>query len=277
MPYRATIAAAYNAGVKEEYNRLVENPLREAEFLLITELLDEYIAQGASVLDVGSGPGRYAEHLLKRNCKVGVVDLSAKSLKAFSDRMLGTCCRENILFNEISCATELDWVPNQTADAVLLMGPLYHLIHAEHRNSALSHCKRILKPGGLLISVFLSPFPVMCNSNSMNENLNTFQNPNLKTSLKTGMTTHACFQGYKVAQYRCWPKEAENLMTASGFETMRLRNIEGIASFYSTEKLNTIKNPDEKQNLLDALRASSEDQKLIGITHQYVYVGKSTL
>jgi cyclopropane fatty-acyl-phospholipid synthase-like methyltransferase len=85
MPYRQIIEAAYDAGVDQEYNRITETPLREAEYQLIVELLDKYIPKGATVFDIGSGPGRYAEHLLLQNCKVGVVDLSAKSLKAFSD------------------------------------------------------------------------------------------------------------------------------------------------------------------------------------------------
>lgn len=70
MPYRQTIAEAYDAGVEEEYCRLIETPLREAEFQLIAGLLDEYIPDGSKIIDKGSGPGRYAEHLLQRNCKV---------------------------------------------------------------------------------------------------------------------------------------------------------------------------------------------------------------
>ncbi|NTV47760.1 MAG: class I SAM-dependent methyltransferase, partial [Chlorobiales bacterium] len=85
MPYRKTIAAAYDAGVEEEYRRLVDTPLREAEFQLIRELMDEYIPAGATVIDIGAGPGRYAEHLLERGCRVGLADLSERSLTAFSE------------------------------------------------------------------------------------------------------------------------------------------------------------------------------------------------
>ena len=186
MPYRQTIAAAYDAGVEEEYNRLTETPLREAEYQLIVELLDEYIHPGSVVIDIGSGPGRYAEHLLQRNCRVGLIDLSAKSLKAFSDRMEDSCNSDNIIFNRVSCATQLDWVDDCSADAILLMGPLYHLVSDEHRNLTLANCKRILKPGGLLFTVFLSPFPVV------NSGLDA-------------IITHTNFQGYDVPQFRCMP------------------------------------------------------------------------
>ncbi len=57
MPYRKTITEAYDAGAEAEYNRLTENPLRKAEYQLILELLDEYIPDGSSIIDIGSGPG----------------------------------------------------------------------------------------------------------------------------------------------------------------------------------------------------------------------------
>ena len=74
-------------GLKKNTAGLQGRPSGEAEYRLITELLEEYIPEGSVVIDIGAGPGRYAEYLLQRDCKVGLVDLSAKSLKAFSDRI----------------------------------------------------------------------------------------------------------------------------------------------------------------------------------------------
>jgi ubiquinone/menaquinone biosynthesis C-methylase UbiE len=256
MPYRQTIAAAYDAGVEEEYNRLTETPLREAEYQLIVELLDEYIHRGSVVIDIGSGPGRYAEHLLQRNCRVGLIDLSAKSLKAFSDRMEDSCNSDNIIFNRVSCATQLDWVDDCLADAILLMGPLYHLVSDKHRNLTLANCKRILKPGGLLFTVFLSPFPVV------NSGLDS-------------IITHTNFQGYDVPQFRCMPGIAKKIMKNNGFDTLRIRNIEGIASFMSIETISEIITTDKKSDFLNTLRKTSETEKRLGMTHQYLIITKS--
>lgn len=261
MPYRQSITAAYNAGVEDEYKRLTETPLREIEYRLITELLDEYISNKSTVIDIGAGPGRYAEYLLLRNCKLGVVDLSAKSLKAFSDRMEGTSCLQNILFNRVSCATQLNWIEDSTADAILLMGPLYHLIDETHRNNALANCHRILKPGGYLFSVFLSPFSGL-------------EAADLPASHKKHTVTHTIFKGYKVAQFRCWPCEAKEIMSKNMFETIRIRNIEGEGTFISEEKLNKYNSTAKKNMLLNQLRASSEDENKLGITQQFIVVSK---
>jgi ubiquinone/menaquinone biosynthesis C-methylase UbiE len=262
MPYRDTIAAAYDAGVEEEFNRLTESPLREVEYQLIVDLLDEYIPDCATVIDIGSGPGRYAEYLLNRNCKVGVVDLSAKSLKAFSDRMNNSCFTDNILFNQVSCATQLEWIADRSADAILLMGPLYHIINEEHRNTALAHCKRILKPGGFLFSVFLSKFSTSDCALSENET----------QQAELNATTYTPFKGYQVAQFRCWPCEAKEILKTNHFETIRIRNLEGIGSFITNEKLNECSTAAKKAELLNQLRSTSEEEIKLGITHQFITV-----
>lgn len=267
MPYRQTVAEAYNAGVEEEYNRLIETPLREAEYQLIVDLLDEYIADGSTIIDIGSGPGRYAEHLLQRNCKVGVVDLSARSLKAFSDRIENTRYQSNIIFNQVSCATRLDWIADHSADAILLMGPLYHLITEEHRTIALKHCARILKPEGYLFSVFLSPFP---------ETMSQSGHPPKDLFSENHPITHTWFKGFQVPQFRCWPNEVKNILSDANFETIRIRNIEGTASFLPDSHWKGVWPEQKKKELLNSLLETCDKTNLLGVTHQFISVAQTT-
>lgn len=272
MPYRQTIAAAYDAGDEEEFNRLIMTPLREAEYKLCTELLDEFIPDGSTVIDIGSGPGRYAEHLLNRNCSVGLVDLSARSLKAFSDRMEDSDYQTNIIFNHVSCASRLDWIDDRVADAILLMGPLYHLIDEEHRNEAISHCHRILKPGGYLFAVFLSPFPEVYNISDNNREEELCITADFFKYLPQPLVTHTLFQGFEVPQFRCWPATAREIMHSHSFKTIRVRNIEGKFSFITDTRLSEYNTPTGKALLFDQLRKTSENEKSLGITHQFFLV-----
>jgi ubiquinone/menaquinone biosynthesis C-methylase UbiE len=45
-----------------------------------------------------------------------------------------------------------------TADAILLLGPLYHLTESQGRLRALAETARVLKPGGLLFAAAISRF-----------------------------------------------------------------------------------------------------------------------
>ncbi len=266
-----SIAAAYDAGVKEEYNRLASNPLFEAEFELITELMQRYIAPGSVVIDVGAGPGRYAEFLLKRNCKVGVVDVSRKSLEAFNKRIKGVFKR-NILFSEIACATNLSFIDSNTADAVLLMGPLYHLIYFGERAKAISEAFRILKKGGILFAVFLSTY----NHIAQFYEENRFCCSNDADILMKDVATTVKFQGYNVPQYKCLPEIAVHSIEPQGFNTMHIRNLEGIGVKYTENEMIKYFSPEGKRKLLLNLRSTCENPELIGYANQFLYVGKKS-
>ncbi|NJK93684.1 MAG: class I SAM-dependent methyltransferase [Bacteroidales bacterium] len=210
--------------------------------------------------------------MLLRNCKVGVVDLSAKSLKAFSDRMKESCCQQNIIFNQVSCATQLSWIPDCSSDAVLLMGPLYHLINDEHRAQALVQCQRILKSGGLLFSVFLSPFPIIAGSGDLKEGAFVFKNKSLFRHIKTEMTTHTHFKGFDVPQYRCWPGEASNMLERKHFKTIRVRNLDGIVSLNKQSIFD--EGYDEEDFLVNELRKTCESPELLGYSQQFLIVSQ---
>jgi ubiquinone/menaquinone biosynthesis C-methylase UbiE len=58
---------------------------------------------------------------------------------------------------QLGDARRLDFATGQ-ADAVLLMGPLYHLVHSQDRRQALQEAYRVLKTGGVLFAAGISRF-----------------------------------------------------------------------------------------------------------------------
>ncbi len=269
MTNNEIIAAAYDAGVNEEYHRLVSNPLFEAEFELITELMKQYISKGSTVIDVGAGPGRYAEFLLKRGCNVGLVDLSVKSLESFENR-IDKNYKENVLFSKVACATDLSFIDKDFADAVFLMGPLYHLTACEERTKAIAEAFRILKKGGVLFAVFLSTFNHV---HPQHHDHSPCCSDYVKHLLKDAITTIK-FQGYMVPQYKCLPEIAVNSIEPHGFDTMHIRNLEGIGDRYSEGDLRIFQTGSNKKNLISALRSICEDPEISGFSSQFLYVGR---
>lgn len=187
MTYESEIlAAAYDADIAAEFNRLISTPARQLEFSTVCHTLESYAGQGSVVLDIGCGPGRYAEYLLNKGYYVGCIDLSARSLKAFSERIQDRH-DSHLLFNRVSCATQLHWVDHRIADAILLFGPLYHLTRNACRNQTLEHCQRILKPGGILLAMYLDA-----------------------GADHAPLITATTYNGFVVPQYRCQPHTAAN-------------------------------------------------------------------
>src|SRR5207249_1849236 len=121
-----------------ERNRLLTQS--RLEFVRTQELLSRFLpAPPAIVLDVGGGPGRYAACLATAGYTVTVLDpvpLHVEQAGAAGlDAVLGD-------------ARSLPW-EDARADAVLCLGPLYHLRAPHDRLAALTEARRVLRPGGV--------------------------------------------------------------------------------------------------------------------------------
>ncbi|HEY5617062.1 MAG TPA: class I SAM-dependent methyltransferase [Vicinamibacterales bacterium] len=147
----------YGAGKEEERLRA---SLGRLEQIRTWEIIERHLPPPPSrVLDVGGGTGVYALPLARRGYHVHLIDPvllhveRARELSRLSDVPLVSA--------EIGDARKLD-VPDATFDVVLLFGPLYHLPDRRDRINALAEARRVLVPGGLLLSAHISRFASAC-------------------------------------------------------------------------------------------------------------------
>jgi ubiquinone/menaquinone biosynthesis C-methylase UbiE len=120
------------------------------------ELLERLLPRlPARVLDVGGGPGTYAAPLARRGYRVHLVDpvrlhVDQARQAAGSDPAAGF----TVALGDTRQLSE----PDESQDAVMLFGPLYHLTEAAHRAQALSQPRRVLRPGGRLLAMAVCRF-----------------------------------------------------------------------------------------------------------------------
>jgi ubiquinone/menaquinone biosynthesis C-methylase UbiE len=109
----------------------------------------------AVVFDVGGAAGVYAFPLAKQGYEVHLIDPVELHLDQARAHALST----GVTLKSITQgdARRLD-APSGVADAVLLLGPLYHLLERTERLQALRESHRILKPGGVLLAAAISRF-----------------------------------------------------------------------------------------------------------------------
>jgi ubiquinone/menaquinone biosynthesis C-methylase UbiE len=143
------IRAYYEGGI--ELGRL-EQGYSRIEFARTKELLDRHLpSPPASVLDVGGGPGVYAEWLVGEGFRVHLVDGSPLHVERAADRSAG---RFTVAIGDARALEE----PDGSYDAVLLMGPLYHLTERPDRIAALGEARRVMRHGGVLVATAISRF-----------------------------------------------------------------------------------------------------------------------
>jgi ubiquinone/menaquinone biosynthesis C-methylase UbiE len=126
------IASFYNLGVEDEDTRLERHQL---EYDLTWHYLTHYLPPAGSILEIGAGTGRYTLALCKRGYAVTAVDLSAALLERCQQRLAAAHLQSRAQCI-VADARDLHAVPATNFDAVLLMGPLYHLVCEEDRVQA---------------------------------------------------------------------------------------------------------------------------------------------
>ena len=152
-----SVLAYYDAG--EEFNRL-RIGIGRIEFERTKELLLENLPKPPAVIyDIGGAYGEYAWWLTSLGYEVHLFDLSERNI-LMSDLLKDEYKGFELYSKEVCDARD---VPrdNSSADAVLLMGPLYHIIDHDERIKAIKECKRLLKHGGKLFTASLTPFSVL--------------------------------------------------------------------------------------------------------------------
>ena len=153
-PVDPEIAHCYARG--EEQERLRAGAWR-LERVRTEELLLRHLpAAPAVVLDVGGGAGAYSLWLARRGYEVHLSDpikLHVEQARAASARQPGMA----LASAEIGDARSLSRA-DSSVDAVLMLGPRYHLIDAAERRRALSEACRVLRPGGVVAAAGISRF-----------------------------------------------------------------------------------------------------------------------
>jgi ubiquinone/menaquinone biosynthesis C-methylase UbiE len=110
----------------------------------------------AEVLDVGGGPAVHSYWLASLGYRTHLVDLVPKHVE--QAHQMATLYPEAPLQSiSLGDARHLDF-PNQSVKAVVMLGPLYHLVHSADRLTALREAHRVLQPGGVLMVEAISRY-----------------------------------------------------------------------------------------------------------------------
>jgi len=148
------VVAFYARGL--ERDRLAAGP-GALELARTLALLERYLPPPPAVVaDVGGGPGRYAMWLAERGYRVHLVDPVPLHVEQARDAA-GERPGAALASAEVGDARALR-LPDASVDAVLLLGPLYHLIERKDRLQALREAGRVCRAGGVVLAAAISRF-----------------------------------------------------------------------------------------------------------------------
>lgn len=143
----------YDSAAEREWQRL-NKPYSNIEYRSTLYLIDKYFPKEGKILDIGSGPGRYSLALLERGYEVSLLDLSQNELDIAKRKIAEAGYKADEYYHR--SALDLGSFEDNTFDALLVMGPMYHLHSEADRRKVLTEAKRILKDGGVALIAYIN-------------------------------------------------------------------------------------------------------------------------
>jgi SAM-dependent methyltransferase len=265
------ILAYYGKGL--ERGRLPGIAAGRLEYLRTRDLLSRHLPPApATVLDVGGGAGAYALPLAGEGYSVYLIDpvpLHVEQAKAGS-----TAQPEAPLTGaEVGDARSLSQA-SETIDAVLLLGPLYHLTSREDRLRVFREARRVVRPGGVVlaaaISRFASTIDGLFNGFLADEEFEAMVERDLSEGQHRNPDERP---GWFTTAYFHRPAELKEEAEEAGLVAEGLFGIEGPA--WALSDLDAwIEDPARRAKLLDAVRRVEAEPELLGASAHLLLVGR---
>ena len=151
----------YQISAQREWERLVD-PAQGGvlEFAVHKAWIAKFLPPaGAQILDIGGGPGRYSIWLAEQGYRVTLADLSPDLLAIAREKSAEAGVELEATIE--ADARELGQFADQAFDAVLCLGPLYHLKNEPDRRAVAAEVLRVLKPGAPVFAAFLNRLQVL--------------------------------------------------------------------------------------------------------------------
>lgn len=208
------VQAYYDAEAQAEWSRLERHRM---EWQTTWQAMAEFVPAQSRILDVGGGPGRYSTALAGAGHRVTLFDLSPESvaLARHKAQELGVVLEDAVQGD----ARDLKCFGDAAFDVVLLMGPLYHLTDSRDREQALSEALRVLRPGGVLFSSFITRYAFLVDMLKRDPGeIVSADLPLLERGVHIPSAEHPGFTD----SYFAWPTEIEPLMATHGLRRLRL-------------------------------------------------------
>ncbi len=256
----------------EESKRLTDTVLGQLEFVRTQEIITRYLPPApAVVLDIGGGSGPYACWLAKKGYEVHLVepvDLHVKQAKEASKQQAET----PIASVSLGDARSLHF-REFSADAALLLGPLYHLIDEGDRLLALREAHRTLQNRGIIFAAGISRFAPLLDCFFQDKLSNPVSKDIVQNDIETGYHRNPTdnLELFTDA-YLHRPEMLGAELVQAGFQHRGTLAVEGMAWIFESVK-NYWTVPVQRNAVLEMIRKCETEPSILGVSAHILSIG----
>lgn len=250
-----------------------------AHFLLekirTQELIQRFIPKPpATVIDVGGAAGVYAFWLADAGYDVHLLDITPRLVRAAQRLNTSRPCA--LRSCEVGDARSLHF-EDASADSVLLLGPLYHLVEQHDRDKALRQAQRVLKPGGVLFAAAISRWASLLyglvQGLLKDEQFAAIAERDVRDGQHRNPTDRL---KYFTTSYFHRPDQLHSEIVSAGFDLEGLFGIEGPGT-HLPDLPERIADPERRADLLYVARLLEAEPSVIGASDHLLAVARKVL
>ena len=258
-------------GQADEASRLITGWF-QLERARTQELIQRYLPPApGTIIDAGGGSGLYACWLASLGYQVHLLDPVPKHV----EQACAASARQPdhpLASAEVGDARHLPQA-DHSADAVLLLGPLYHLVERDDRIACLREAFRVLRPGGMLWGAGISHFASLLDSLTHG----FFADPNfapiLDRDLEDGQHRNSTGNPlYFTDAFFHRPGELSREVQAAGFQILEVLPIEG-PGWLARDFDRLWADPVQRDRLLTAVRKMEREPSVLGASSHIMAIG----
>ncbi|MDF2686891.1 MAG: methylase [Clostridia bacterium] len=276
------VLKGYNAGIEKNRLRI---GLGLIEFERTKELLLEFLPPPktteqtpAIIYDIGGGYGEYSWWLSSLGYEVHLFDISETNIK-MSGNLKTEYPHTALHSSEVADARNIRR-PTESADAILFMGPLYHITEKSERLFALNECRRLLKPEGKLFSAAITRFATILWATTVYGKSNSLLEENAfiemcESELKNGehiKPANSEYRGMGHSHFHS-PHELENELSEAGFFETCIHGVVG-GGWLVPDIDERWKDETAKKAIMRSVRLLDKEKDILGLSTHLLAVSK---
>lgn len=244
------------------------------EFERIKTLIEKHLSTSPmKIIDVGGGTGKYAEWLAQKGHEVHLVEPVLKHIKIAEKRANKAKKPFSVHIGE---SRNLEF-KNNSADVIILHGPLYHLQKKEDRDITIKEAKRVLKNNGIILG-----FAINYSASTLVGLLNGLIHKKAffeicKSKLTTGIHKKSTEFPWLLADaYYHKPEELKKEFVDQDLVYLNTYAVEGMI-WLDKEYFANMLNDKKRETLMQLLNITENDTNLLSFSpHMMIAVKKET-
>ena len=269
------VRSYYAVFAEREWQRLANADDGAIEYAITGAMLERYLPAKGRILDIGGGAGRYTIWFAERGYQVVLADLSPNLLEIARTLVADAGVTKQVEAIVEADACDLSRWSDSSFDAVVCLGPFYHLPDPADRERAAHDVVRVLRPGGTAFIALMPRYALL---------RRTFAKSSERKHLADGawvarLMEHGIFEnsvgGKFTYAYGARPSEIEPFFRRHGLEQITLLSAEGITGGIQEAVSEALAaEPSINREMFDLLVETAGDPAILGMANHLLYIGR---